>query len=579
MKYVIVSGGVVSGLGKGVTISSIGRMLKGCGLRVTSIKIDPYLNVDAGTMSPFEHGEVFVLGDGGESDLDLGNYERFLSINLTSEHNITTGKVYRKVIARERRGDYLGKTVQVVPHITNEIQDWIERVAKIPVDDSGEIADVCLIEVGGTVGDIESSIFFEALRQFQFRIGDENFCLMFVSLVPVLSDEQKTKPTQHGVRDLRSLGLSPKVIFCRCPLEVEQCAKDKISAFCHVHSKNVISVHDVKNVYHVPLLLIKQNLHRIIAKELDLGDRMELEKPNMKSWSDMAHNVDGFTKGVKIAVIGKYTGFQDSYLSVIKSLKHATIACERSLDLVWVEATHLEKIGKNGDQDVSVEQYEAAWEKMKSSDGVLVPGGFGNRGFLGKTLAAEYCRKNKKPYLGICLGFQAMVVEYARNILGWEDANSTEFDESSKHPVVIFMPEIDKETMGGNMRLGARNTCFSEGHENGEISITKQLYGGVSTISERHRHRYEVNPDVVNDVHNAGLKFVGRDESGERMEVAEISPKEHPFYIGCQYHPEFKSRPLAPSPPFHGLILASCGLLESYMAKKRTHSEMIQNNN
>ena len=265
--------------------------------------------------------QVFVLGDGGESDLDLGNYERFLSINLTSEHNITTGKIYREVISRERRGDYLGKTVQVVPHITNEIQDWIERVAQIPVDESGEIADVCLIEVGGTVGDIESSVFFEALRQFQFRVGDENFCLMFVSLVPILSDEQKTKPTQHGVRDLRSLGLSPKVIFCRCPVPLAQECKDKISAFCHVAPANVVSVHDVNNVYHVPLLLIKQNLHRIIAKELQLGSRMQIENPDMKSWSEMAHCLDGFAKDVKIALIGKYIGLQDSYLSVIKSLK------------------------------------------------------------------------------------------------------------------------------------------------------------------------------------------------------------------------------------------------------------------
>mmetsp|Transcript_5370 Transcript_5370/g.7824 ORF Transcript_5370/g.7824 Transcript_5370/m.7824 type:complete len:361 (+) Transcript_5370:140-1222(+) len=321
MKYVVVAGGVVSGLGKGVTISSVGRMLQGCGLKVTSIKIDPYLNVDAGTMSPFEHGEVFVLGDGGESDLDLGNYERFLSINLTSDHNITTGKIYREVIARERRGDYLGKTVQVVPHITNEIQDWIERVAKIPVDSSGEEADVCLIEVGGTVGDIESSVFFEALRQFQFRVGDDNFCLMFVSLVPILSDEQKTKPTQHGVRDLRSLGLSPKVIFCRCPKELEDSTKSKISAFCHVPPSNVMSVHDVNNVYHVPLLLLEQNLHRIIQKNLAMDTRMEIESPDMKSWSEMAFKLDGFTKDVKIALIGKYTGLQDSYLSVIKSLK------------------------------------------------------------------------------------------------------------------------------------------------------------------------------------------------------------------------------------------------------------------
>jgi CTP synthase len=567
MKYVVVSGGVVSGLGKGVTISSIGRMLRGCGLRVTSIKIDPYLNVDAGTMSPFEHGEVFVLGDGGESDLDLGNYERFLSINLTSDHNITTGKIYREVILRERRGDYLGKTVQVVPHITDEIQNWIERVAQIPVDESGQVADICLIEVGGTVGDIESSIFFEALRQFQCRIGNENFCLMFVSLVPILSDEQKTKPTQHGVRDLRSLGLSPAVIFCRCPRPLEDGTKNKIASFCNVKCQNVISVHDVNNVYHVPLLLLQQNLHHIIAKELNMESMMELSNPNMKDWSDMAHRVDSFDNSVKIALIGKYTGLQDSYLSVIKSLKHASIACERKLDLIWVEAAHLEEIDENGEVKTDKSEYDEAWEKVKSADGIVVPGGFGTRGFLGKTLAAQYCRENKKPYLGICLGFQAMVVEYARNILNWKDANSTEFDEQTKHPVVIFMPEIDRETMGGNMRLGARNTKFTHKHDDGSTSIAQMLYNGAEIVSERHRHRYEVNPDIVDDIHNAGLKFVGRDESGERMEVAEIHRSQHPFYVGCQYHPEFKSRPLAPSPPFYGLIMASCNMIDDFMKK------------
>ena len=301
----------------------------------------------------------------------MGNYERFLDIQLTSEHNITTGKIYREVISRERRGDYLGKTVQVVPHITNEIQDWIERVAQVPVDDSGKPADVCLIEVGGTVGDIESSIFFEALRQFQFRVGNDNFCLMFVSLVPILSDEQKTKPTQHGVKSLMSLGLSPKVIFCRCPLPLVEPCKEKISAFCHVPAGNVISVHDVNNVYHVPLLLMKQGLHTIIAKELKLGDKMQLENPDMKSWSDMAHSVDGFTASVKIALIGKYNGLQDAYLSIIKSLKHASIACEKKLDLVWVEASQLE--------NEENEEYESNWEKIKTADGVIVPGGFGTR--------------------------------------------------------------------------------------------------------------------------------------------------------------------------------------------------------
>jgi len=397
MKYIVVTGGVVSGLGKGVTISSMGRMLQGCGLRVTSIKIDPYLNVDAGTMSPFEHGETYVLNDGGETDLDLGNYERFLSISLTSNHNITTGKVYRKVIGKERRGDYLGKTVQVVPHITNEIQEWIEEVAHVPVDDAGnrhweadktdgseneksdegapsdvKVADICLIEVGGTVGDIESSVFLEALRQFQFRVGPTNFCLTFVSLVPIMGDEQKTKPTQHGVRDLRSVGLSPTVIFCRCREVLETSTKSKIASFCHVNGPScVLSVHDVSNVYHVPLLLMEQNLHRILAETLQLdqiatlGNRLDLtlggleEKSTMWNlceskesvanekvmdmlsnasnnkdldvmggmsrsmidWARMAFKLDRFEECVKIVIVGKYTGLQDSYLSVIKSLK------------------------------------------------------------------------------------------------------------------------------------------------------------------------------------------------------------------------------------------------------------------
>ena len=373
MKYIVVTGGVVSGLGKGVTISSMGRMLQGCGLRVTSIKIDPYLNVDAGTMSPFEHGETYVLDDGGETDLDLGNYERFLSISLTSDHNITTGKVYRKVIRQERKGDYLGKTVQVVPHITNEIQEWIERVAHVPVDDTGVVADVCLIEVGGTVGDIESSVFLEALRQFQFRVGTENFCLTFVSLVPIMGEEQKTKPTQHGVRDLRSVGLSPTVIFCRCRDVLEEGTKAKIASFCHVEPSGVLSVHDVSNVYHVPLLLMEQNLHRILAEKLkldgvgaELSSRLDLamngleEKATMWNlcegtnvanekvmemlargeedldalsgmsrsmidWARMAFNLDRFDVSVKIVIVGKYTGLQDSYLSVIKSLKVSEI--------------------------------------------------------------------------------------------------------------------------------------------------------------------------------------------------------------------------------------------------------------
>jgi CTP synthase len=560
MKYLVVTGGVVSGLGKGVTISSMGRLLQSAGLRVTAIKIDPYLNVDAGTMSPFEHGEVFVLRDGGESDLDLGNYERFLGVELTSDHNLTTGKIYRKVIAAERRGDYLGKTVQVVPHITDCIQDWIEEVALVPTDESGEIADICLIEVGGTVGDIESSVFLEALRQFPFRVGPENFCLCFVSLIPCLSGEQKTKPTQHGVRDLRSLGLSPAVIFCRSTQELEQSTKQKISLFCQVHADNVLSVHDVNNVYHVPGILEAQGLHKILQEELHLGPKFGDLKPDLTAWKVMARSVETSVNSVTIALIGKYTGLADSYLSVIKSLRHASIACDVRLDLQWVEAGQLENAEETG--------YDEAWSKLKACDGVIVPGGFGQRGWQGKIIAAQYCRETGKPYLGVCLGFQAQVVEYCRNVLDWKDADSTEFEENTPHAAVMFMPEIDKETMGGTMRLGSRMTKFTHKFPDGAMSTTQLLYGGVETVMERHRHRYEVNPEKVDAIHAGGLLFVGRDETGERMEIAELPRSEHPFYVGCQFHPEFLSRPLTPSPPFHGLIMAATGQLDAFIETK-----------
>lgn len=565
MKYIVVTGGVVSGLGKGVTISSMGRLLQSCGLRVTAIKIDPYLNVDAGTMSPFEHGEVFVLNDGGESDLDLGNYERFLNITLTSDHNITTGKIYRKVILAERRGDYLGKTVQVVPHITDCIQDWIEEVAHKCVDGHPDSlpADVCLIEVGGTVGDIESSVFLEALRQFQFRVGHGNFCLCFVSLVPVLSDEQKTKPTQHGVRDLRSLGLSPSIIFCRSSQELAEATKQKISSFCHVDPNNVLSVHDVNNVYFVPGLLQSQHLHEILQTQLQLQSTPLM--PDLTAWTEMAQSVEQSTQVVTIVLIGKYTGLQDSYLSVIKALRHASIACRAKLNLEWVEADSLlEESDTDGEYNQA--EFEEAWNKVRQGDGVIIPGGFGKRGWEGKIAAASWCRKNNKPVLGVCLGFQAMVVEYARNVLNWKNADSTEFEENTPHPVVLFMPEIDKTTMGGTMRLGIRPTRFTHRYTDGKPSKMQLMYGGKETIMERHRHRYEVNPEKVNEIHSAGLLLVGRDDSGERMEIAELP--NHPYYVGCQFHPEFLSRPLEPSPPFHGLILAATGKLDEYLEKQ-----------
>jgi CTP synthase len=556
--------------------------------------------------------QVFVLQDGGESDLDLGNYERFLNIELTSEHNITTGKIYRQVIWKERRGDYLGKTVQVVPHITNEIQDRLDRVAHVPVhqrppcqqlsqqqdnnnddDDEKEVADVCLIEVGGTVGDIESSIFLEALRQFQFRVGTDNFVLCFVSLVPVLSNEQKTKPTQHGVKDLRSLGLSPSIIFCRSTQPLLDATKQKISNFCHVPPQNVLSVHDVSNVYHVPLLLQEQNLHTILmqALHLDISNQPRLQlPPDLGEWEVMAQSIESFPDTVKIALIGKYTGLQDSYLSVIKSLKYAAIACRHRLELLWVEAAHLERSGDSDSTDnpnekpsdfhdhleegetktTTGDEYQVAWDKVKQADGVIVPGGFGSRGFEGKVLAAEYCRTHQVPYLGVCLGFQAMVVEYCRNVLGWKEANSTEFDPDTIHPVVFFMPEIDPNNLGGTMRLGARLTKFTHRHANDgdNMSTTQRLYGGKNQVWERHRHRYEVHPDRAEAIHEAGLTFCGRDETGTRMEIAELPRSQHPYYVGTQYHPEFLSRPLQPSPPFHGLLLAACGQLDQYLQEQ-----------
>jgi CTP synthase len=577
MKYIVVTGGVVSGLGKGVTISSMGRLLQASGQRVTAVKIDPYLNVDAGTMSPFEHGEVFVLHDGGESDLDLGNYERFLNIRLSSDHNITTGKIYRKVILAERRGDYLGKTVQVVPHITDCIQEWIERVAVRPVDASGEVADICLVEVGGTVGDIESSVFLEALRQFQFRVGHGNFCLCFVSLCPVLSDEQKTKPTQHGVRDLRSVGLSPSIIFCRSTQPLQDATKQKISSFCHVPVDNVLSVHDVHNVYQVPGLLESQGLHTILQKALGLA----AVEPDLTQWNAMAQSITVAEKTVTIALIGKYTGLQDSYLSVIKALRHASIACSVRLCLEWIEASLLEdpteedggilkgSLHAEGPEnsDHVVVTPAQAWKTLKEADGIIIPGGFGSRGWEGKIKAAAWCRENNKPCLGVCLGFQAMVVEYCRNVLNMDKADSTEFNPDTPHPVVFFMPEIDKDNMGGTMRLGERATKFTHKLPNGKMSKTQLMYGGAEVVHERHRHRYEVQPTSVQDIHDGGLLLVGRDvTSGERMEVAELP--DHPYYVGCQFHPEFLSRPLHPSPPFHGLILAATGQLTDYLKQQ-----------
>ena len=548
MKYVVVTGGVLSGLGKGITASSIGVLLKSAGLSVTSVKIDPYLNCDAGTMSPFEHGEVYVLDDGGEVDLDLGNYERFLDISLTKDNNITTGKVYQAVIERERRGDYLGKTVQVIPHITNEIQEWIERVANTSSDGSGKVPDACVIELGGTVGDIESAPFVEALRQFQFRVGEENICFVHVSLVPVMGPvgEQKTKPTQHTVKELRGLGIIPDILVCRSehPLNIE--TRDKLAAFCHVSPDAVVSAHDVSNIYRIPILLEEQGVSQVLAKEI--GFDLPNSRPHLEDWIKMANTVDNLEKIIKIAMVGKYTGLSDSYLSVIKALQHSSYEVNRKLEINWIESESLDDKKKNEDP----EKFAEAWDVLKAADGILVPGGFGIRGIEGKIKAAEYARVNKVPYLGVCLGLQIATIEFCRNVLGMENANSTEFDEDTSQPAVIFMPEISKTHMGGTMRLGAKPTPFLV-----DDCKIKRLYGNQSFVNERHRHRYEVNPELIEKIEAAGLIYVGKDETGQRCEIMEL--KDHPYYVGTQYHPEFKSRPGKPSPPFLGLLMAASG--------------------
>lgn len=541
MKYVVVSGGVLSGLGKGVTASSIGVLLKSSGLKITSVKIDPYINSDAGTMSPFEHGEVFVLDDGGEVDLDLGNYERFLDINLGKNNNLTTGKIYSKVIESERRGDYLGKTVQVIPHITDAIQDWIEDVAHIPADGSGETPDACIIELGGTVGDIESAPYIEALRQFQFRVGRENISFVHVSLVPVMGPvgEQKTKPTQHSVKELRGLGITPDILVCRSTRPMTQETKEKLAAFCHVSADAVMSTHDVPNIYHVPLMLEKQGLCKILNVDCNTTNLLS-------EWREMALNLDTLTEEVSIAMVGKYTDLSDAYLSVIKSLQHAAMTVSRKLNIDWIEASHLEDSWKQQNS----KEFDNAWKLLKKADGVLVPGGFGDRGIEGKILAANYARTSKTPYLGICLGLQVATIEFCRNVLNLTGANSTEFEDNPQYPAVIFMPEISKTHLGGTMRLGSRPTLWQV-----DDCKIKTLYGEGESVEERHRHRYEVNPDIIADVEAAGLVFVGKDETGQRCEIFELEG--HPYYVGVQFHPEFKSRPGRPSPPFLGLLQAS----------------------
>ncbi|WP_226004364.1 glutamine hydrolyzing CTP synthase [Natrinema salinisoli] len=520
-KFIFVTGGVMSGLGKGITAASTGRLLKNAGFDVTAVKIDPYLNVDAGTMNPYQHGEVYVLEDGGEVDLDLGNYERFLDIDMTSDHNITTGKTYQHVIEKERAGDYLGKTVQIIPHITDDIKRRIREAA--------EGTDVCIIEVGGTVGDIEGMPYLEALRQFAHEEPEENVLFTHVTLVPYSKNgEQKTKPTQHSVKEVRSIGLQPDVIVGRCEDRLDPKTKEKIALFCDIPTEAVFSNPDVEDVYHVPLMVEDEGLDQYVLEHFGLDDEALPEGQRTNEWRDIVTTEK--TGEIDIALVGKYD-LEDAYMSIHESLKHAGFEVGSDVNVHWVAADELSE-GHDG--------------QLEDVDGIIVPGGFGMRGSEGKIEAVRYARENDVPFLGLCLGFQMAVVEYARNVLGLEGAHSAEMEEDTPHPVIDILPEqYEVEDMGGTMRLGEHTTVIEP------ETLAYELYGDTS-CSERHRHRYEVNPEYFDAFEDEPLVFSGT--AGNRMEILEL--EDHPFFFGTQFHPEYTSRPGQPSPPFLGLVEA-----------------------
>ena len=522
MKYIVVTGGVMSGLGKGITAASIGRLLVEMGYKVVPIKIDPYINIDAGTMNPFQHGEVYVLKDGTEVDLDLGHYERFIGIELSGEHNITTGKIYKNVIEKERRGEYLGQTVQIIPHITDEIKGWIRKVAK----SSG--AEICLIEIGGTVGDIEGMPFLEAIRQMHNEEKDEDFALVHVTLIPLDSGgEQKTKPTQHSVKELRELGLHPDVIVGRCKERLREATKRKISLFCDVPVEAVISNEDANDIYEVPLIFKREGLDKYLIKKLGLEWRKASNE-----WEKIVERSKNIREEVSIAIVGKYIDVRDAYLSIREALKHAGIQVGCKVNCIWVDSEEIEKEQK----------FEC------KCDGILVPGGFGKRGAEGKIRAISYARENNVPFLGICFGFQLAVIEFSRNVVGLKTANSSELSET-EHPVIDLLPEQRRvEDMGGTMRLGEIEVIIKP------KTLAYKLYKSMK-IYERHRHRYEVNPKYIPMIEENGLTFSGHSDNGKRMEIAELN--DHRFFFATQFHPEFKSRPYLPSPPFIGFVEAA----------------------
>uniref|UniRef100_A0A6G1S3V0 CTP synthase n=1 Tax=Aceria tosichella TaxID=561515 RepID=A0A6G1S3V0_9ACAR len=541
MKYILIAGGVISGIGKGVVTSSIGALLKSCNLKVTAIKIDPYLNIDAGTFSPTEHGEVFVLNDGCEVDLDLGNYERYLDTDLCQANNITTGKIYQQVIDRERRGDYLGKTVQIIPHVTDAIEQWILKTANM--QRNGQVADVCLIELGGTLGDIEGMPYHKALCQLKRTAGPDNFCCCLVTpLVQMGHDSDlKSKPTQQSVEKLLSQGIGPDLIVCRSMVPMTQAIKDKIYDTCPVRKEDIFNLLNLDTIYRVPIELEKQGMVSAISEHL----KVKLNCDTLSKWnhiSDIAVNAE---LGITIALVGKYTSSNDCYTSVIKALEHACYDLGAKPTIRMIDSQALE------------ENDAQAWMDLKTAQCLLVPGGFGIRGTQGKIQAINWARRNGMPFLGICLGFQLAVVEYAREVLNIENAHSAEFESdlagACYEPLVIEMLEYkDPENkMGGTMRLGLRQTYFVT-----EDSILREKYGGDSIIQERHRHRYEINPDYIDRLERAGLRFVGKNDDLTRMEILELEKNLHPYFVGVQFHPEYLSRPFKPSPPFRGLIEA-----------------------
>jgi len=544
-KYIFVTGGVVSSLGKGITAASLGRILRARGLRVVNQKLDPYINVDPGTMNPFQHGEVFVTDDGGETDLDLGHYERFTGTNLLRDSNVTTGAIYSAVIQKERRGDYLGDTVQVIPHITNEIKSRIRRLGE-----RTEV-DVVITEIGGTVGDIEILPFLEAVRQLRNEVGHDNAVFIHVTLVPYLdpSGELKTKPTQHSVAELRSRGIAPQAIVIRSDRPVDDAERRKISLFCDVPAQAVINAPDAGNIYEVVLGLHEGGLDRVVCEWLHL----ETEPPDLESWRALVERMNGATEEVTIALVGKYVDLPDAYLSVVEALRHGSLSNDVKLDLRWIASDDME--GMLGSA------------QLEGVDGVVVPGGFGVRGIEGKIQAVRFARESEIPFLGLCLGLQCAVIEFARSKLGLTDANSAEFDPTSAHTVIDLMDsQQGVEDLGGTMRLGLYAARLVEG------SHSRRLYG-EELIYERHRHRYEVNNKYRRDLEDAGMLLAGLSPDEQLVEIIEIP--DHPFFVGSQFHPEFKSRPDDPHPLFHGFIEAAKRRRRAAVSEDLTAEERI----